>query len=110
MDREGMSKALFLGYCKVTNSIVPYTFDYYWQAPEAVYDPAKAKKLLAEAGHPNGFDAGLFYCDSSYSNMAQVSLNNLAAIGLTLKLQPIEPPGFYPASSTTTYPPRSTHS
>ena len=52
IDREGMSKALFLGYCKITNNaVVPYTFDYYWQPPEAVYDPAKARKLLAEAGY-----------------------------------------------------------
>ena len=47
IDREGMSKALFLGYCKVTNSIVPYTFDYYWQPPAAVYDPAKASAVFA---------------------------------------------------------------
>ena len=60
IDREGMSKALFLGYCKVTNNaVVPYTFDYYWQPPDAVYDPAKARKLLAEAGYASGFDAGL---------------------------------------------------
>ena len=39
---------------------------YYWQPPAPVYDPAKAKKLLAEAGHPNGFDAGDYYCDTSY--------------------------------------------
>jgi peptide/nickel transport system substrate-binding protein len=96
IDREGMSKALFLGYCKVTNNaVVPYTFDYYWQAPDAVYDPAKAKKLLADAGHPNGFDAGLMYCDSSYANMAEVSVDNLGAIGIRLKLQPVERAGFY---------------
>ena len=65
IDREGMSKALFLGYCKITNNaVVPYTFDYYWQPPDAVYDPAKARKLMAEAGYPNGFDAGLLYCDA----------------------------------------------
>ncbi len=59
IDRVGMSKALFLGHCKVTNNaVVPYTFEYYWQPPDAVYDPAKAKKLLADAGYPNGFDAG----------------------------------------------------
>jgi peptide/nickel transport system substrate-binding protein len=96
IDREGMSKALFLGYCKVTNNaVVPYTFDYYWQPPAAVYDPAKAKKLMAEAGHPGGFDAGLMYCDSSYSNMAEVSINNLAEIGIRVKLQPIERAGFF---------------
>jgi peptide/nickel transport system substrate-binding protein len=95
IDREGMNQALFLGYCKTTDSIIPYTFSDYWQPPPAVYDPAKAKQLLAEAGHPGGFDAGLLYCDSSYSNMAEVSLNNLAAIGITTKLQPIERAGFF---------------
>ena len=40
IDRDGMSQALFLGYCKVTNSVIPYTFDFYWPPPAAVYDPA----------------------------------------------------------------------
>jgi len=104
IDREGMSKALFLGYCKITDSIVPYTFDYYWQPPAAVYDPARAKQLLAAAGHPKGFDAGLLYCDASYSNMAEVSLNNLATIGINLKLQPIERAGFFAGYSAKKYP------
>jgi peptide/nickel transport system substrate-binding protein len=95
IDREGMSQALFLGYCKITNSIIPYTFDYFWQPPAAVYDPAKAKKLLAEAGFAKGFDAGLLYCDSSYSNMAEVSLDNLQQIGIRTQLQPIERAGFF---------------
>src|ERR1700740_1053731 len=95
IDREGMSQALFLGYCKITNAIVPYTFDYYWQPPAAVYDPTKAKTLLAEAGFANGFDAGLLYCDSSYSNMAEVSVDNLQQIGIRTRLQPIERAGFF---------------
>jgi peptide/nickel transport system substrate-binding protein len=95
IDREGMSQALFLGYCKITNSIVPYTFDYFWQPPAAVYDPAKAKKLLAEAGYPNGFDAGQMYCDSSYANMAEVSIDNFQQIGIRVQLQPIERAAFF---------------
>ena len=44
IDRQGMSDALFRSKCKITNNaVVPYTFDYYWQPPNAVYDPeAKA--------------------------------------------------------------------
>jgi peptide/nickel transport system substrate-binding protein len=103
IDREGMNKALFLGYCKTTDSIIPYTFTDYWQPPAAVYDPAKAKQLLTDAGHPGGFDAGLLYCDSSYANMAEVSLNNLAAIGITAKLQPIERAGFFAGYSGKKY-------
>src|SRR5437867_1547730 len=95
IDRDGMSKALFLGYCKITNSIVPYTFDFYWQTPPAAYDPAKAKKLLADAGYAKGFDAGLLYCDSSYSNMGEISLDNLQQVGIRARLEPIERAGFY---------------
>ena len=79
IDREGMNEALFLGYCKITDSIIPDSFEFYWQPPAAVHDPAKAKKLLAEAGYPNGFDAGLFYCDSSYANMGEALVERPAA-------------------------------
>jgi peptide/nickel transport system substrate-binding protein len=103
IDREGMNKALFLGYCKTTDSIIPYTFTGYWQPPAAVYDPAKAKELMGAAGHPGGFDAGLLYCDSSYANMAEVSLNNLAAIGINAKLQPIERAAFFAGYSSKKY-------
>ena len=83
--------------------VVPYTFDYYWQPPAAVYDPEKAKKLMAEAGFANGFDAGLLYCDSSYANMAEVSVNNLQAIGIRTKLQPIERAGFFAGYASKKY-------
>jgi peptide/nickel transport system substrate-binding protein len=94
LDRDGMSQALFLGYCKTNNSIVPETFEYYWQPPKAVHDVAQAKKLLAEAGYPNGFDAGPFWCDSSYSNIGEVAVDNLQQVGIRTKLQPIERAGF----------------
>ena len=103
IDREGMSQALFLGYCKITNSIIPYTFDFYWQPPQAVYDPAKAKKLVAEAGFAGGFDAGSLYCDSSYSNMAEIAVDNLAQIGIRTKLEPIERAGFFASYSNKKY-------
>jgi peptide/nickel transport system substrate-binding protein len=103
IDREGMNKALFLGYCKTTDSIIPYTFTDYWQPPAAVYDPAQAKKLMAAAGFSGGFDAGLLYCDSSYANMGEVSLNNLAEIGIRAKLQPIERAGFFAGYSNKKY-------
>src|SRR4051794_9130464 len=103
IDRQGMSEALFLGYCKITNSIVPYTFDFFWQPPTAAYDPVKAKKLMAEAGFANGFDAGLLYCDSSYANMAEISANNLGEIGIRTKLEPIERAGFFAGYASKKY-------
>src|SRR4051794_27899807 len=103
LDREGMSQALFLGKCKITNSIVPDTFEYYWQPPPAVYDPAKARKLLAEAGYPNGFDAGLFNIDSSYANIGEVAVNNLQEVGIRSRLNPVERAAFASAYANKKY-------
>jgi len=103
LDRDGMNKALFLARCKITNSVIPDSFEYYWQPPAAVFDQAKAKKLLVEAGFPNGFDAGLFYCDSSYENIGEVAVNNLNEIGIRAKLQPIERAGFAAAYANKKY-------
>ena len=89
-----MNKALFLGRCRVNNSIIPDTFEYYWQPPQAVYDPVKARQLLAEAGYPKGFDAGPFWCDSSYTNIGEVAVNNFYEVGIRTKLHPIERAGF----------------
>jgi peptide/nickel transport system substrate-binding protein len=94
LDRDGMNQALFLGGCHVNNSVVPTSFEYFWQPPPAVYDPGKARKLLAEAGHPNGFDAGPFWIDSSYANIGEVAVNNLAEIGIRTKLNPVERAAF----------------
>jgi len=97
IDREAMNDAITLGYSKVTGSIIPYSFEFFWQPPMPSYDPAAAKRLLAEAGHPNGLDAGEFYCDSSYSNVAEALLDNLQAIGIRTKLRPLERAAFIEA-------------
>jgi peptide/nickel transport system substrate-binding protein len=99
IDREAINDAITLGYSKVTGSIIPYSFEFYWQPPKPTYDPAEAKRLLAEAGHPNGFDAGEFYCDSSYSNVAEAVLDNLQAVGVRIKLRPLERAAFVDAYS-----------
>jgi peptide/nickel transport system substrate-binding protein len=94
LDRDAMNDALFLGGCKINNSIIPETFDYYWQPPPAAYDAAKAKQLLADAGFPGGFDAGMFYVDSSYANIGEVAVNYFQQVGIRTKLQPVERAGF----------------
>jgi peptide/nickel transport system substrate-binding protein len=94
IDRNGINQALTLGFSKITGSIVPTSFDMYWQPPVPVHDPAKAKQLLAEAGHPRGFDAGDLYCDASYANLAEAVLNNFAQVGIRIRLRPIERAAF----------------
>jgi peptide/nickel transport system substrate-binding protein len=95
IDNKSISQALALGFAHITGSIVPETFDFYWKAPVPVYDPAKAKKLLAEAGFPTGFDAGEYYCDVAYANLAEAVLNNLAQVGIKAKLRPLERAAFF---------------
>jgi len=95
IDRKAINDAITLGYSKITGSIIPYTFEYYWQPPEPVHDPLKAKQLLAEAGYPDGFDAGEHYVDSSYSNFGEAVLDNLLAVGIRAKLRPLERAAFF---------------
>jgi peptide/nickel transport system substrate-binding protein len=95
IDHETINQALTLGYSKITGSIIPDSFDYYWPPPPPIYDPAKAKQLLAAAGYPNGFDAGEYYCDATYANLAEAVLNNLQAVGIHAKLRPLERAAFF---------------
>ena len=97
LDYKSISEALTLGYSPVTNSIIPDSFDFYWQPPAPVYDLAKAKKLLAEAGHRNGFEAGDYSCDASYANLAEAVINNLQEAGIRVKLRPLERAAFFAA-------------
>jgi peptide/nickel transport system substrate-binding protein len=94
IDRSNINQALTLGYSKLTGSMIPDSFDYYWRPPAPIYDPEKARELLAAAGHGGGFDAGFYYCDAAYANVAEAVINNLAEVGIRTRLMPIERAGF----------------
>jgi len=97
IDRQAINQALTLGFSKLTGSLIPDGFEFYWQPPAPAFDPAAAKKLLAEAGHPNGFDAGEYSCDSSYSNLGETVVNNLREVGIRAHLRPLERAAFFEA-------------
>ena len=99
IDRKTMNEALTLGHSHLTGSVFPENFDFYWQPPEPQYDPTRAKKLLAQAGFPNGFDAGDYSCDASYANIGEVALNNLREVGIRVRLRPLERAAFFSAYS-----------
>jgi peptide/nickel transport system substrate-binding protein len=91
IDCKTINDALTRGYSHVTgNPFVPDMFEFYWQPPAPVYDPDQAKQLLAAAGYPNGFDAGFYNCDSSYSNIAEAVINNWGEVGIRIKMRPME--------------------
>jgi peptide/nickel transport system substrate-binding protein len=99
MDRPTINQALTLGHSKLTGNIIPSSFDFFWQPPAPTYNIARAKQLLAEAGYPNGFDAGDYSCDASYSNLAEAVANNLQAAGIRVRLRPLERAAFFSAYS-----------
>jgi peptide/nickel transport system substrate-binding protein len=96
LDRDGMNEALQLGHALLhDNAFVPAHFEFYEKAPPPTFDPAKAKQLLAEAGHPGGIEAGPLYCDAAFANIGEAMANGLREVGIRANPQPIERAAFY---------------
>jgi len=95
IDRTAMNEADALGFSRITWSIIPSSFEFYWQPPGLAYDPARARQLLAEAGYPNGFDAGDYFCDAAIAYVGEPVVNYLNAAGIRVRLRPIERVAFF---------------
>ncbi len=95
VDRDAINQAETLGFSRITNSIVPDIFEYFWKPPAAGHDAVRARRLLAEAGYPNGFEAGEYFCDTSYANLGEAVINDLQAVGIRARLRPLERAAFF---------------
>jgi peptide/nickel transport system substrate-binding protein len=103
IDRKAINQAITLGHSRLTHSIIPSTFEYFWQPPAYKFDPAAAKKLMAEAGYANGFDAGEYYCDVAYANVQEAILNYFNQVGIRAKLRPLERAAFFKSYTEKTF-------
>ena len=97
VDRRGLNEAENLGASRLTGNLVPRTFDFAIPIEPHPYDPAKAKQLLAEAGYPNGFDAGDLHPWPPYFSVGESVNANLAAVGIRTRVRTMERAAFYAA-------------
>jgi peptide/nickel transport system substrate-binding protein len=93
LDVDKMIKDLLGSIAKRATAPIPSTV--FGHAPQAAYayDPAKAKQLLAQAGVPNGFDAGLIWNPGSAPQdreLLQAMISYWNAIGVRVKSQEME--------------------
>jgi peptide/nickel transport system substrate-binding protein len=100
IDRPALSEAETLGASITTGDIVPRNFEFALSIEPDPYDPARAKQLLAEAGYPNGFDAGELHQIPPYFSMGEAIANYLGAIGIKVRLRPMERAAFFSAWAT----------
>ena len=97
MDRQALSEAETLGASRVTGNMIPAKFEYALPLEPYPYNPARAKQLLAEAGYPNGFDAGELYPWPPYASMGEAVGGYLGAVGIKVRMRNMERAAFYQA-------------
>jgi peptide/nickel transport system substrate-binding protein len=97
IDRQAVNQAETLGFSRLTGSIVPRIFQYAVAYDPPAYDPARAKKLLAEAGYPNGFDGGDFAPFPPYDSMGEAIQGYLQAVGIRTRIRSMERAAYFTA-------------
>jgi len=97
LDRNALNQAETLGLSHPTGGLIPRVLDFARAYPPPAYDPARAKKLLAEAGYPNGFDAGDLTPFPPFFSLAEAIGGYLQAAGIRTRLRTMERAAFLTA-------------
>jgi peptide/nickel transport system substrate-binding protein len=98
IDRDRMARDLLRNTALPADSFWGPGNEAYRQTPKDMtygYDPERAKKLLAQAGFPNGIDIVAYVPNSGSGMMEPVSMNqfiqdNLSKSGIRVKLETVE--------------------
>src|SRR5207245_48358 len=97
LNRSAINEAACLGLCPPAGVIVPRVMDFALQVEPPAYDPQRARQLLAEAGYPQGLDAGELVPIPPFFTAAEAVVNDLNAVGIRVKMRVMERATFYAA-------------
>jgi peptide/nickel transport system substrate-binding protein len=100
IDKQAINQAERLGFSRLTGSIIPSVMDFALRVEPYPYDPTHAKRLLADAGYPNGFDAGDFTPAPPFTSFGEAVANYLTAIGIRSRVRSMERATFFEAWRT----------
>jgi peptide/nickel transport system substrate-binding protein len=89
IDREGIVKARGFGIWTAAYQFQPDTQPTYIKdLPKTLYNPAKAKQLLAEAGYPNGFKTKIIVMPAMVDRDAMIAVQkNLTDVGIQAEME-----------------------
>jgi peptide/nickel transport system substrate-binding protein len=93
INKADVLKGAMFGMGKILGTNVDPLNPYYVDLASAMpYDPARAKKLLAEAGYPNGFDAVLRVSPQYQYTVrsGEIIVDQLRKVGVNVKIEQIE--------------------
>jgi peptide/nickel transport system substrate-binding protein len=90
IDKQALIDVERLGFGRPTGSIVPHSLEFALPLEPLPYDPAQAQRLLAEAGYPNGFEAGDLTPIPPFFTMGEAVVNYLGAVGIRTKMRAME--------------------
>jgi len=98
IDRKAIKETMYPGdLARLASSCVPP--GYFGHVPMTFpeYNPEKARKLLAEAGHPNGFTIKNYFISKSffYPKVLTLAQEQLRKVGIIVELQVVEHATFH---------------
>jgi peptide/nickel transport system substrate-binding protein len=97
VDRNAINQAETLGMSRPTGALIPRVLEFARVYEPPAYDPAQAKKLLADAGFPNGFDAGDLTPFPPFFGVAESIVGYLQAVGIRTRMRTMERAAFLTA-------------